>query len=272
MGPDRDGQGPRGARRPGRRSGRRAGYDVRWLFRTILNTQGLPARGPLDLHRLGPDPVRLELPEPAPRRPDPRLARRRPSNLPVDGPAAAAAGHGQGGGQEGGLAADLKGAVAKQGGGAAAATRGTCSTPSSASTPRPRTTTSSGTIPQALFLMNSPQINRAIEARPGTVLGEILDDHARQPRGPRTPSTSASSPASRPPRRSQTCGRYLDDRRRPQRGVRGHPLEPDQLDRVHHPSLTRPRPRRRPTRRRPTPASREGRDGHDRRRRSSRWR
>ena len=31
-----------------------------------------------------------------------------------------------------------------------------------------------GTIPQALFLMNSPLINNRIQARPGTVLGEIL--------------------------------------------------------------------------------------------------
>ncbi|HWE36553.1 MAG TPA: DUF1549 domain-containing protein [Isosphaeraceae bacterium] len=34
-----------------------------------------------------------------------------------------------------------------------------------------------GTIPQALFLMNSPQVNRQIEARPGTVLGEIVAGH-----------------------------------------------------------------------------------------------
>ncbi len=31
-----------------------------------------------------------------------------------------------------------------------------------------------GTIPQALFLMNSPQVNRALEARPGTMLGQLL--------------------------------------------------------------------------------------------------
>lgn len=31
-----------------------------------------------------------------------------------------------------------------------------------------------GTIPQALFLMNSPMINTPLQARPGTVLGEIL--------------------------------------------------------------------------------------------------
>jgi Protein of unknown function (DUF1553) len=31
-----------------------------------------------------------------------------------------------------------------------------------------------GTIPQALFLMNSPLINNRVQARPGTVLGELL--------------------------------------------------------------------------------------------------
>src|SRR5262249_45936433 len=31
-----------------------------------------------------------------------------------------------------------------------------------------------GTIPQALFLMNSPPINAAVQAKTGTVLGEIL--------------------------------------------------------------------------------------------------
>ena len=39
-----------------------------------------------------------------------------------------------------------------------------------------------GTIPQALFLMNSPMVHNRTQARPGTVLGEILmqapNDHA----------------------------------------------------------------------------------------------
>ncbi len=34
-----------------------------------------------------------------------------------------------------------------------------------------------GTIPQSLFLMNGQALNRAIEARPGTMLGQILDSH-----------------------------------------------------------------------------------------------
>jgi hypothetical protein len=31
-----------------------------------------------------------------------------------------------------------------------------------------------GTIPQALFLMNSPLVTNRTQARPGTILGEIL--------------------------------------------------------------------------------------------------
>ena len=35
-----------------------------------------------------------------------------------------------------------------------------------------------GTIPQALFLMNGPQVNKAIEARPNSMLGQVLMAHA----------------------------------------------------------------------------------------------
>ncbi len=34
-----------------------------------------------------------------------------------------------------------------------------------------------GTIPQALFLMNSPQVNRAMQATPQSTLGQILDEN-----------------------------------------------------------------------------------------------
>jgi len=36
-----------------------------------------------------------------------------------------------------------------------------------------------GTIPQALFLMNAPDLNRAVEARDGSVLKGILDEHPK---------------------------------------------------------------------------------------------
>lgn len=36
-----------------------------------------------------------------------------------------------------------------------------------------------GTIPQALFMMNAPDLNQAVEARNGSVLKTILDEHAK---------------------------------------------------------------------------------------------
>lgn len=38
-----------------------------------------------------------------------------------------------------------------------------------------------GTIPQSLFLMNSPQIHRAIQANPRTMLGQLLAEHPDDP-------------------------------------------------------------------------------------------
>jgi len=65
-----------------------------------------------------------------------------------------------------------------------------------------------GSIPQALFLMNSPLVNSRTQARPGTVLGEILAS---------TYDNRAALDAlylrvlSRPPttREVEICGRYL---------------------------------------------------------------
>ena len=50
-GPGADAQGPRGARDALPTQWQKGGYDIRWLFRTILNTTGLPAAGPLDGQR-----------------------------------------------------------------------------------------------------------------------------------------------------------------------------------------------------------------------------
>jgi hypothetical protein len=36
-----------------------------------------------------------------------------------------------------------------------------------------------GTIPQALFMMNAPDLNRAVEARDGSVLKSILEEHQK---------------------------------------------------------------------------------------------
>ena len=75
-----------------------------------------------------------------------------------------------------------------------------------------------GTIPQALFLMNSPMVNNRTQARPGTVLGQILNT---------APNDRAALGAlylrvlSRQPTTPEVeiCGRYLSSRGQPQRGV-----------------------------------------------------
>ena len=158
----------------------RGGYDVRWLFRTILNTAGLSAAGPLDGQRGGQDPVRLELPEPAPRRPDlrrpgpgpgtarwtPTATRSAPSPAMARTPRAGRQGSSpgdpkpgdrkrpsadQGRGQEGrrGRRAGRRRSARKRGRPCAAGrTSGCCSTASSASIPRSPTTTSSARSPR----------------------------------------------------------------------------------------------------------------------------
>ena len=163
LGPERDRQGPRGARGAGRRSGRRgattsAGCSARSSTpRPTSARSARPTPG-------RPDPVRLELPEPAPLRPDPRGARPGPRacrTRPAPGrrPAGTAAGKGRPRAKKARRGRPRTWQARRRQGpgkGPARAARGCCSTPSSASIPRPPTTTSSGTIPQALFLMNGP--------------------------------------------------------------------------------------------------------------------
>ncbi len=74
--------------------------------------------------------------------------------------------------------------------------RGSCSTVCSALIPPCANEDVMGTIPQALFLMNSPLVNNRTQARPGTVLGEILNTTHRRPCRARAHSTSASCLAS----------------------------------------------------------------------------
>ncbi|MGP0066297.1 MAG: DUF1549 domain-containing protein [Isosphaeraceae bacterium] len=65
-----------------------------------------------------------------------------------------------------------------------------------------------GTIPQALFLMNSPLVNSRTTARPGTVLGEIL---ASAPNEPAALNALYLRVLSRhpTPKEAEICGRYL---------------------------------------------------------------
>ncbi len=93
-----------------------------------------------------------------------------------------------------------------------------------------------GTIPQALFLMNSPLVNNRTTARPGNVLGEIL---AAAPDNRSALNALYLRVLSRRPdaQGSRDLWPLPGCRRRPPRGVRRHLLEPDQLDRVRHPAM-----------------------------------
>jgi hypothetical protein len=66
-----------------------------------------------------------------------------------------------------------------------------------------------GTIPQALFLMNSPLVNRSVEARPKSVLGQILATHPddRQALNALYVRVLAREPN---PKEVQACARYLE--------------------------------------------------------------
>jgi hypothetical protein len=65
-----------------------------------------------------------------------------------------------------------------------------------------------GTIPQALFLMNSPLINNRVQARPGTVLGEIMSTapHERAALGALYLRVLSRQPTNQ---EVEICGRYI---------------------------------------------------------------
>jgi hypothetical protein len=65
-----------------------------------------------------------------------------------------------------------------------------------------------GTIPQSLFLMNNPQVDRAIRAGRGTMLGELLESH---PDNRAALETLYLRVLARRPNAKEvkTCGRYL---------------------------------------------------------------
>ena len=211
----------------------KGGYDIRWLFRTILNTKAYQRQGPLDGQRR---PARPRSPRTARAGCGPTRSSRpwsRRSGLPADLTPVA--------NNQGNRAMAAKGPGGK--GKGRARSRLPAQGPAKKATssrpwpppgwpvrrwpPRarrkivrlggPRVLFNAlfgvdpsipnddvlGTIPQALFLMNSPMVHNRTQARPGTVLGEILTHGPERPGRPRTPSTSASSPASRRPRKSR---------------------------------------------------------------------
>ncbi len=271
IGPERDAQGPRGLEPPGRpvAEGR--------LRRPLAlphdpEHRGLSAPGPLDGQRGRQDPVRLELPQPAPRRPGLRSpgpgpgappGRQRQSSFPAATTAPPAA---PGPGRHQAAARPLptsqpahQESRRESGRGRRAGLAGRQESrppPCAPGGPRllfdrlfgvdPSVANEDvmGTIPQALFLMNSPLVNNRIQARPGTVLGEILSSRPERPRGPGRPLP----PRPLPPAHEQKKSRSAAGTWPPSataRGVRRHLLEPDQLDRVPHPALNQPETRAR---------------------------
>jgi Protein of unknown function (DUF1549)/Protein of unknown function (DUF1553) len=174
------------------------GYDIKWLFRTILNTKAYQRESRASNTAAGRTPFASNCPSRL--RSDQILdALVQALNLPLD--------------RAGGRGAALGKAAAKKAAGAGPlALR---NNPRFAINllfgvdPSIPSDDVLGTIPQALFLMNSQPINRAIQASNGTVLGEILSA---------TPDDRQALEAlyirvlARRPNAKEvsTCGRYLE--------------------------------------------------------------
>jgi hypothetical protein len=172
----------------------KGGYDIRWLFRVILNSKAYQREIRSVNTKTGRTPFAANC---ASRLRADQIydALAHALDLPIDGAG--------GGGM-------MKGIAKKPG---AQAKRGPL-TPRDAlnklfgADPSLPNDDVLGTIPQALFLMNSPQVNKAIEARPGTMLGQLLMS---------TPDNRAVLEAlylrvlARRPTTSEveSCGRYL---------------------------------------------------------------
>ncbi len=148
------------------------GYDVRWLFRTIMNSQAYQRRVQSTDSASGRTPFAANVASRL--RADQILdSLGQALNLPVDGGAMPGA-TGKAAGKDG-LKKELKAVVGKTkgGGGRPFTARGGFNQMFGVDPSVPNDDIL-GTIPQALFLMNFPPLNRAMEARNGTVLGEIL--------------------------------------------------------------------------------------------------
>jgi hypothetical protein len=135
------------------------GYDIRWLYRTVLNTQTYQREFRPTSTAAGKTPFASNCPTRL--RPDQILdALAQAINFPVNTPAGAAR-----------KAEIPKAAQAARLGVNPRRTQLNNLFGVDPSTPNEEVF---GTIPQALFMMNSPEINRSIQADKGKVLGEIL--------------------------------------------------------------------------------------------------
>ena len=200
IGPEREARAPE-VLNPLAEQWQKGGYDIRWLFRTILNTDAYQRRVRSTANAAGKTPFASSCAS--------RLradqvfdALVQALGLPVDStgnlaPAALAGGAARGPGKGDGLkkgqarlaekAVTKKGAVKgaeaaglasqavkKPGGGMRAAGTRVFFDRLFVVDPSAANEDVMGTIPQALWLMNSPIVSQRTQARPGTVLGEIL--------------------------------------------------------------------------------------------------
>jgi hypothetical protein len=208
LGPDRTAKAPEVLERLATQW-QNGGYDVKWLFRVILNskayqrevrsTYSASGRTPFAANcasRLRADQIVDSLAQAL--------------EIPLDGRPNTLADMAKKAMLKKGLAADLKDAVGKTkgAGGPFAGPRFQWNVLFGVD-PSIANDEILGTIPQALFLMNAPQINRAMEVRPGTVLGDILTA---------TPDNRVALnnlylrvlARDATPKEVQTCGRYID--------------------------------------------------------------
>lgn len=185
----------------------KGGYDVRWLFRTILNSRAYQREVRSTVTAAGRTPFAAVCPSRL--RADQILdSLAQALNLPLGGQNDNGTNKKGAAKNGGGLAKDLKTTVGKAKGGQRGGQRGMFNDLFGVDPSTPYEDVL-GTIPQALFLMNSPQLNNAMRASPNTVLGQILMA---------TPNNRAALTAlylrvlSREPtaKEVQTCGRYIE--------------------------------------------------------------
>ena len=189
---------------------RDGGYDTRWLFKTILNSKAYQreirstysASGRATFASNAPSRLRADQIFDS-------LAL--VLDLPLNGQ-----GQGQGQGpifaalkKKNGLAAELKGTVGKMKGGARVFTPRIAFNALFGVDPSIASDDVLGTIPQALFLMNSPILNRSIEGRNGTMLAEILEKYPdnRSALNVLYIRVFAREPTAK---EVQTCGKYIE--------------------------------------------------------------
>jgi hypothetical protein len=154
----------------------KGGYDVRWLFKTILNSRTYQREVRSTLSASGRAPFAANCPSRL--RADQILDNlAQVLNLPglIDPQAAARAFMNKAANKKGGLPKELVAIVGKTKGVGMRGGNGRINFNKLFGVdPSIPLDDILGTIPQALFLMNTPSVNRAMEARNGTILGEIL--------------------------------------------------------------------------------------------------